>query len=106
MEQSGALVEDISISQNLNALARQSTGRQQRRIENYETFWGNEQRQEFSPKCTICEENIDVADLMYHMKLHHRFEAQIPCPVCQDIFDSVKILCVILTKICQIFKIN
>ena len=86
MEQPGALVEDISISQNSIALARQSTGRPQRRVESYKTFWGNEQRQEFSLKCTICEENIDVADMMYHMKLHHRFEAQIPCPVCQHHF--------------------
>ena len=27
-----------------------------------------------------------MTDMMYHMKLHHRFEAQIPCPVCQHLF--------------------
>ena len=55
MEQSGDLKEDIYFSQNSNALSRQSTGNPQRRIENYETFWGNEQRQEFSLNYTIYE---------------------------------------------------
>ena len=33
-----------------------------------------------------------MAEMMYHMKFHHRFEAQIPCPVCQH-----------LSRFCQSF---
>ena len=84
--ESVSVMEDIPSHQNLDALTQQHNRRPQRKTDNYKNFWGNEERQDYALKCTICDENTDVAEMMYHMKLHHRFEAQIPCPVCQHLF--------------------
>ena len=62
--------------------------RSQRKLETFESFWtdcSNDQKS-FSLNCTICEIQVDVANMMYHMKLNHRYEAQIPCPFCAHLF--------------------
>ena len=79
-------MEDILRHQKLDAPAQQHNRRPQRKTENYENFWGNEEKQDYALKGTICDENTDMAEMMYHMKHHHWFEAQIPCPVCQHLF--------------------
>ena len=62
--------------------------RSQRKLETFESFWtdcSNDQKS-FSLNCTICEIQVDVASMMYHMKLNHRYEAQIRCPLCAHLF--------------------
>ena len=84
--ESVSVIEDVVRHQNLDASAQQHNRRPQRKTDIYENFWGNEEKHDYALKCTICDENPDVAAMMYHNKLHHRFEAQIPCPVCQHLF--------------------
>ena len=86
VSESVSVKEDILRHQNFDAPAQQHNRRTQRKTDNYEIFWGNEEKQDYALKRTICDEYTDLAEMMYHMELHHRFEAQISCPVFQDIF--------------------